>query len=115
MNESIINRKSKISFRINEDEKAIIQKRFELSGQKRLSDYLRLISMNGYILTFDKNEIDKMRSGIANISNNINQIARRINSTGNIYSEDITELKEKIDELWQLQVYIQSTLRKLNP
>lgn len=28
-------------------------------------------------------------------SNNINQIARRVNSTGNIYADDLAEIKEQ--------------------
>ena len=33
-------------------------------------------------------------------SNNLNQIARRVNSTGNLYGEDIADLKTRYGELW---------------
>ncbi|MGN0621656.1 MAG: plasmid mobilization relaxosome protein MobC [Porcipelethomonas sp.] len=32
-------------------------------------------------------------------SNNINQIARRVNSTGNIYSKDLAEIKEQQNQI----------------
>ena len=51
---------------------------------------------------------------ISNIANNINQIALRVNSTGNICAEDISELKKDIDELWRQQRYFQSELQKLH-
>ncbi|CDI40532.1 Mobilization protein [Tepidanaerobacter acetatoxydans Re1] len=41
---------------------------------------------------------------------NMNQIAKRVNSTSNIYSEDIEEIKEMMRELWQLQKSILSKL-----
>ena len=50
---------------------------------------------------------------MSNISNNMNQIAIRVNENRNIYQVDIDELKEKVDELCQLQVFILSELRKL--
>lgn len=37
-------------------------------------------------------------------------IAARVNSTGNIYKEDIDFLKEKVEEVWRLQKYILSNL-----
>ena len=36
------------------------------------------------------------------ISNNLNQYAKKANETGNIYREDITELKEMHDEQTKL-------------
>ena len=39
-------------------------------------------------------------------NNNINQIAKRVNSTGIIYKEDISDIKKEIEqfskELWQI-------------
>ena len=35
-----------------------------------------------------------------NCSNNLNQIAKRVNSTGNLYEEDVADLRERYGELW---------------
>ena len=48
---------------------------------------------------------------LQSIGKNINQIAKRVNSTTNIYKEDIDEIKARLDEIWQLQRYILSNLR----
>ena len=34
------------------------------------------------------------------IGNNLNQIAKRVNSTGNLYEEDVADLQERYGELW---------------
>ena len=33
-------------------------------------------------------------------SNNLNQIAKRVNRTGNLYQEDVADLQERYGELW---------------
>ena len=44
------------------------------------------------------------------MSNNINQIAKRANQTGNVYSTDLEEIKTQQDEIWKQQKEI---LKKL--
>ena len=52
-----------------------------------------------------------MNKQLQAIGRNINQIARKLNSTGNIYMEDVVELKERLDDIWQLQRTILLILR----
>ena len=40
---------------------------------------------------------------IGKISGSLNQIAKRINSTGNVYEEDMKEVKGIMDEVWRTQ------------
>lgn len=37
---------------------------------------------------------------LRNCANNLNQIARRVNGTGNLYEEDVADLKVRYGELW---------------
>jgi len=43
---------------------------------------------------------------LSNATNNINQIAKRVNSTGIIYMDDINDMKKQIEyfskKLWQI-------------
>ena len=43
---------------------------------------------------------------LSNATNNINQISKRVNSTGVIYKDDINDIKKEIEhfskELWQI-------------
>ena len=44
-----------------------------------------------------------MTAEIQKIGVNVNQIARRVNATGNAYQEDIEEIKGVLAEIWRLQ------------
>lgn len=100
-----------IRFFVTAEEKAVIQKRMELVGIKNMSNYLREISMDGYLINVDYTYIKEMNAELSAIGRNINQIAARANSTGIIYADDITEIKKKQEEIWQLQKSILSSLR----
>lgn len=106
------NRKRSIilNFRVTEDEKALILAKKRYCGFRSLEAYLRQAAVYEKINLYDFTEIRKMNKEIWNIGVNINQIAARVNSTGNIYEEDITFLKEKVEEIWRLQKSIQSHL-----
>ena len=40
---------------------------------------------------------------LGRISSSLNQIAKRLNSTGNIYKEDMDEVRELMNEVWRTQ------------
>jgi hypothetical protein len=71
----------------------------DMTGIQTVTHYLRKMALNGYIINFDLKTILEPIKLMRNISNNVNQITARVNSTNNIYAEDITELKEKYGEL----------------
>ena len=47
--------------------------------------------------------LQAMTAEIQKIGVNVNQIARRVNATGNAYKEDIEEIKGVLAEIWRLQ------------
>ena len=57
--------------------------------------------IDGYIIKVDYTEQKKLAAAVNKIGANINNICRRINSTGHFYQDDIDELKEKLDLVWQ--------------
>ena len=62
----------------------------------------RKMLIDGYIIVVDYTEQKKLAAEINKIGVNINTVCRRINSTGRFYQDDIDELKEKMDAVWQL-------------
>ena len=52
----------------------------------------------------------EMNKELHSIGVNINQIAKRVNETGSIYEEDIKEIQERLNKIWQLQRTILLTL-----
>ncbi len=105
-------RNHKISFRMNEEEYEIFMDKFLKSKADSQGKFIRRMLLNGIILHFDESKAKTAFRLISNIANNINQIALRVNSTGNIYAEDISEIQRDINELWRQQRYFQSELQK---
>ena len=99
-----------LRFFVTAEEKVAIQKRMELIGLKNMSTFLRKLALDGYLLNVDMSCFDKALEDIHGVSKNINQIAKRINSTDNIYAEDMRQLKQKQEEIWQLLKSILSQL-----
>ena len=99
-----------LRFFVTAKEKAAIQKRMELVGLKNMSTYLRKIATDGYLLNVDLSCFDKMLEDIHGVSKNINQIAKRINATDNIYATDMQELKNNQEKIWKLLRKIYSQL-----
>ena len=92
-----------VKFRVTEAERDLILEKMKLIPTNNMAAYLRKIAIDGYILQVDHSDIKAMTAEIQKIGVNINQIARRVNSTGSVYQEDIDELKGALDEIWRLQ------------
>lgn len=113
-----MNRKKRdknLIFKVNEDEWNLIQKRLEVCEVSSMSELFRHMMIHGIYLEFDHNEMKKIRQSVMSVANNVNQIAHRVNSTSRIYKQELYELQEGVDKLWQQLRFIQLELRKLNP
>lgn len=106
-------RKITIKFRVNEDENQLLEEKFLMSKCKSKSQFMRAMIFKGFIVKLDDKKLKNISRSISGIASNINQIALRVNSTGNIYLEDISEIQRDINELWRQQRYFQSELQKL--
>ena len=102
-----------MQIRLTEAEYEAIERKFRNSGLKSRSEFIRAMIFEGYIVHFDEEKFDKIYKLIGSISNNVNQIAVRANSTGKVYDEDIAQIKEEINQIWQPLRYFQSQLLRL--
>jgi len=94
-------REQRIFFRVSEQELTLISDRMKLIGIQNREAYLRKMAIDGYILNLDLSDIQKMIRLLSNATNNLNQIAKRVNISQNIYKNDIKDLQEKYNELWE--------------
>lgn len=108
-------RDKNLIFKVNEDEWNLIQKRLEVCEVSSMSELFRHMMIHGIYLEFDHDEMKKIRQSVMSVANNVNQIAHRVNSTSRIYKQELYELQEGVDKLWQQLRFIQLELRKLNP
>ena len=103
----------RLRFRVTPEEKSMIEEKMTQVGTSNMEAYLRKMSIDGYILKLDLPEIKEMISLLRRSSNNLNQIAKRINQTGRLYGEDMEDILRKQERLWQAVNEILSKLSAL--
>ena len=92
-----------MKFWVTEEEKQLINKKMAQLPTKRYGAYLRKMAIDGYIIHVDTTDIKEMTKTLGAISRNINQIAKRVNAGGPTYQADIEEIRERLEQIWQLQ------------
>ena len=99
------NRKRNIQmkFYVTEEEKRLIDEKMAQLPTRRYGAYLRKMAIDGYIIYTDTTDIKEMNAALSAIWRNINQIDRRVNAGGNVYQADMEEIRERLDQIWQLQ------------
>lgn len=103
-------RRVKLMTRVTEEEYAQIQARMALVGTDNLSAFLRKLALDGRIVLLDMDEIKTLVSLLRRTSANVNQIAKRVNSTSRVYENDLAEIQNRLGEVW---LALDDVLRKL--
>ena len=88
---------------VTPEERALIQQKMAQLQTKRIGAYLRKMAIDGYIIYVDTKDIKEMNKLLSAIGRNINQIAKRVNAEGSTYQADMEEIRERLDQIWQLQ------------
>lgn len=96
-------RKIPIQIYLSADEDYILTQKQKASGMKSKSSFLRHLILYGYVYDIDYSELRKYNAALAKIGNNLNQITKRMNATGNVYAADVIEVKELMNKVWQSQ------------
>lgn len=96
-------RKNRYEFYLSNDEQRILEEKYKLSGMKSKASFLRKLILYGYVYEVDYSFLREYNTELGRISSNLNQIAKRVNRTGNIYQEDIDEVKGLMGEVWHTQ------------
>lgn len=104
-------RNRQIIFWVSPVEEAMIEERMSQVGTKSLSAYLRKIAIDGMIINLQIPELKEIISLLRRCSNSLNQIAKRVNSTGRIYDIEMEQILQNQEELWQA---VNEILRKLS-
>ena len=88
---------------LNEEEKYILDTKYQLSGMRSRMAFLRQLILYGYVYEVDYKELHDYNTNLARIGNNLNQIVKRVHATGHFYQEDMNEVKELMDQVWLTQ------------
>ncbi len=107
------NKRINVSVRFSKQEHEQLKECVGEAGFSTINSYIRKMALNGYIIRLDLTAILEPVKLMRNISSNVNQISMRINSTNNIYAEDVAELKENYGQLVESVSEIISYIRKI--
>ena len=93
------NRKQKgIYFKVSEKERDLIEQKMALAGVHNMSGYIRKMSIDGYVINLEIPELTECANLLRYISNNVNQMARQMNSGGSVYPDEVNDICTKQDE-----------------
>ena len=85
---------------LTDEEQFIFDEKFKLSGLKNKSAFLRQLILYGFVYDVDYSYLRTYNVELGRISAVLNQIAARVNSTNQIYEDDIKEIKEMMEQVW---------------
>ena len=102
MSAQFMRRNSRISVRLTEEEHRLLKEKMARIGVTNQEAFLRKMALDGLVIRLDLPELKQMISLLRYTSNNINQIAKRLNESGRAYDTDLAEILEKQERLWQL-------------
>lgn len=78
-----------------------------------MAAYLRKMAVDGYIVNLDLAGVRELVSLLRNATNNLNQIAKRVNGAGSLYAADVEDMKARYAELWEATNKILLELTKI--
>lgn len=91
-----------IFLKITPEDRMRIREKMDEAGVTNMSAFIRKMAIDGYVIKLDLTDMKEVSRLLRINSNNINQYAKRANETGNIYLEDIKEIQEQQEKLWEI-------------
>ena len=106
-------RKSKVlKVRLNDKEFAKLKQYTEESGLRSMSEYIFNSIIATPIIEITDEELVPEKARLKEISDRINSIAIQVNQTGNIYPEDLQEIKNGLAEIQNKLAEYQAKLER---
>lgn len=106
-------RNLQIHFRVSKPEWERIHQKMESCGILSIGSYLRKMALDGYCLNLDLPQLRKMAYLLQMCSNNLNQVAKRVNGSNQLYAADLDDLRTRLDELISIGKQILAKLTEL--
>ncbi|MFR8331193.1 MAG: plasmid mobilization protein [Oscillospiraceae bacterium] len=107
-------REVQLNFRVSPEELALIEQKMAQLGTTNREAYLRKMALDGYVVRLELPELKELVSLMRYSSNNLNQLARRVNETGRIYDADLEDISRRQEALWDGVHRILTQLAKLS-
>ena len=107
------NRSRQVKFWVSEEEYQLLQKKMEAAGGVNQGAYIRKMILDGYIVNLEIPELKEIIRLLSITSNNVNQMARRLNANGSIYQQDIREVEAQLENNYRMLRKLITKLSKI--
>ena len=108
------NRSRQVKFWVSEEEYQLLHKKMEAAGGVNQGAYIRKMILDGYIVNLDIPELKEIIRLLSITSNNVNQMARRLNAEGSIYQQDIAEVETQLEQNYKMLRKLITKLSKIS-
>jgi len=108
-----LKRNINIGFRVSEAEKELIERRMAQTGISNMRAYLLKMSVDGLVINLDLSEVNECSRLLRTVSNNVNQLAKIANITGQIHSPGLVTVQKGLADVWEQQDKIIKSLAKI--
>ena len=85
-------------FKMSPRELELFEQNMARTGISNMSAFIRKMCIDGHVFKFESETLNEIRRLLSITANNSNQIAKRVNSGGEAYREDIAEMIEILTE-----------------
>lgn len=75
----------------------MIERRMAQTQIRNLSGYIRKMCIDGLVINLNIEQLDEIGKLLRITANNVNQIAKRVNSGGSVYREDVAEVNNQLE------------------
>jgi len=89
-------------FKMSQDEWDWVEKRMAQTNITNKSAYLRKMAIDGHIIILDTKTIREVGRLIGITANNVNQLAKRVNSGNGAPRADVAAISQQFDEIREL-------------
>jgi len=83
-------------FKMSPEESEWLERRMAETGIRNKSAFVRKMCIDGHVINLNLTTLNETKRLLSITANNSNQIAKRVNSGGEAYREDVAELNEQI-------------------
>ncbi|MDL2300030.1 plasmid mobilization relaxosome protein MobC [Clostridiaceae bacterium OttesenSCG-928-D20] len=94
-------RNIQLHFMVSDHERELIKEKMAQLGTDNMGAYIRKIAIDGYIVKLELPELAELTALLRRYNANLNQIAKRVNETSRIYAEDLEDIAQQQEDIWQ--------------
>ena len=91
-----------MTIRATQEEKDFIMRKMKKSGAGNFNTYALKMLIVGEVKNVDLTHYHELAKEVSRIGTNINQVVKFVNANGRIYPQEIAELQERMNDIWQL-------------